>query len=114
MTVWFIALVMTCCSLRCGAQDSRCWDCPYVAPDTIENIVVIEHAQTDTVEWTPMWVITNLEYVTIRNLTGKHKLRHVKYLILRNGCYYFPNISPVEVYNYKVFGLPEVIVKYKP
>lgn len=97
---------------KCSAQDTgRCWDCPYVAPDTVVKIVVIGHIKRDTVSWVPMWVITNLEYVTIRNITGKHKLFHVKYMVLRRGCYYFPNMSPVQVLNYKVKDAPEVFVK---
>lgn len=55
-----------------------------------------------------MEVIRNLEYVTVKELLWKRKLKHVDYLVLRNGCYYYPNGSPVQVLNYKVNGQPEI------
>lgn len=60
---------------------------------------------------TPIVIIRNLEYVTVKTLIWKSKETHVEYLILRDGCYYYPNMSPVQVINYKVKGSPEVKVK---
>jgi hypothetical protein len=104
MSAWFLALIMTCAAFRCGAQDNS----HYTPPPMTTNC--FDYSK-DTIPWTPIWMIDNLEYVTIKNITGKHKLYHVKYLVHKNGCYYFPNLTPVQIVNYKVRGYQEVIVK---
>lgn len=59
----------------------------------------------------PVKVFRHVEYVTVRVLFWKHKVKHVDWLILRKGVYYWKNMSQVEVFNYKVEGSPEVFVK---
>lgn len=59
----------------------------------------------------PIQIIRHLEYVTVKTLFWKQKLKHVDYLVLRKNVYYFPNMSQVEVFNYKVEGSPEVVIK---
>jgi hypothetical protein len=93
MGVWLLSLALAFFSFRCNAQ-------------------------SDTVKWTPyypreapMKMIWNPEYVTVKTLFWRHRLHHVKYLVVRKGYFYFPDLSPVEVYNYKVKGIPEVIIK---
>jgi hypothetical protein len=59
----------------------------------------------------PDTVIKNLEYVTVKYITGKQKLYHVQYLIKKGNAYYYPNMYPVEVINYKKKDSVEVIVR---
>jgi hypothetical protein len=56
-------------------------------------------------------LIKNLEYVTVKYITGEKKLYHMDYLVKRNGSYYYPNMYPVMVINYKQKDSLEVVVK---
>lgn len=56
-------------------------------------------------------IISNLEYVTVRYATGDRKLYHVMFLIKRGKEYFYPNMYPVLVKNYKQKDSAEVIVK---
>lgn len=59
----------------------------------------------------PDTIIKNLEYVTVKYITGKQKLYHVQYLIKKGKGYFYPNMYPVEVINYKQKDSAEVIVR---
>lgn len=56
-------------------------------------------------------LIQNLEYVTVRYATGDRKLYHIMFLIKRGKEYFYPNMYPVLVKNYKQKDSAEVIVK---
>ena len=71
--------------------------------DTITGLWKYEN-QMDT-------IIRNLEYVTVHYVTGNQKLFHVQYLVKRGKAFFYPNMYPVQVVNYKQKDSAEVTVK---